>query len=423
MIDYFLLTFLLLLSSFFSLSETTITAFNRYRMQVLATRHSSPARKLVRIAKHPAQTLAVVLFGNTFANLAASSLLTMLAIEAWGEIGSLYATIILTVVVLLVCELIPKMIASMYADYLALRVVGVLDAISWGTRPFVKILQWIATRVVSAMGLKASRQKDGFSAEEFRSMLSHSRAEISDDSHDMLVGVLDLDRLTVNEVMQPFHEIHGIDVHAKRDTVWALTQSRDQVYWYLYDRRVDKPVGVVHVVALLKACSHHDYIRMDKLKSSIKPVCFVLERTSLRKQVNRFIREDSRFDLVVDEYGDIIGSIELQDIIEEVIGTMGGEEHHSGKIRQLSDGGFWVYAGTNIRALNRSMNWSLPDEGPVTVSGLIIDRLEAIPQGPVSLIINDYRIEVMSIMHNQIKQCRIYPPDDDLDDLDDAAEA
>ena len=413
--DIFLLVFLLILSAFFSASETAVTGFNRYRMRAQA-RKSKAARRLVKIAKQPGEVLAVVLFGNTFANLAASSLLTILAIEAWGDVGSLYATIILTFTVLILCELTPKMIAAVYSDTIALHVVNLLRFLSLMLRPLVHILQRVSTLLVRCLGLQVARGKDGFNSDELRSMLSQSKRELSGDSHDMLVGVLDIDRLTVNEVMQPLHQISGIGLNEKRGIVLERLLQSEQLYWYIYGSKIDDPIGVAHVASLMQGYGSNEHLNLDKIKSQLLPVDYVLERTSLRVQLKRFVKNGKRLDLVVDEYGEVIGSISLADIVEEVIGHIGQQDLHSSTVKDLGDGSYWVYAGLNIRSLNRSMEWSLPDEGPVTLSGLIIDRLEAIPQGPVSLIINGYRVEVMSIMQNQIKQCRIYPPqDDDVD--------
>ena len=414
--DIILLVILLCMSAFFSASETAVTAFNRYRIKA-SSRKSPAAKKLVHIAKNPAEILAVVLFGNTFANLAASSIMTMLAIEVWGEIGSLYATIILTVVVLILCELTPKMIAAVYADTFALYVVNILDLISRIFSPLIRVLKAVSSVIVRMCGLKTVRGKDGFNSEELRSMVHLSKKEISEDSRDMLVGVLDIDRLTVNEVMQPIHEISGIGLDEHRDTVMKRLQQADRVYWFIYKSKVDEPLGVVHVASLMQAYSHNGRLSLDKVKVYMHPVDYVLERTNLRAQLKRFMKEGQKLDLVVDEYGEIIGSISLSDIVEEVVGHIGQHDVQASSVKGMGDGSYWVYAGLNIRTLNRSMDWSLPDEGPVTLSGLIIDRLEAIPHGPVSLIINGYRIEVMSIMHNQVKQCRIYPPKDDDSDV------
>tara|TARA_B100000989_G_scaffold299040_1_gene292387 strand:+ start:12409 stop:13677 length:1269 start_codon:yes stop_codon:yes gene_type:complete len=401
---------LICLSGFFSGSETGMMSLNRYRLRHLARAKNRAALRVSRLLERPDRILGVILIGNTFANILASAIATVIAVRLFGEIGVVIATVILTLVVLIFAEIAPKTLAALFPQRIAFIV-------SWPLQLLLKILYpvvWLATAVANtilrAFGVKVGhRGADRLTSEELRTVVMESAGRITSHHQEMLLRILDIEKVTVDDVMIPRSEIVGINL----DDDWAdisqqITGAR-HTKLPMYRGDINNVQGILHMRDALRLLSEG---RLDKasLEKTAREVYFVPEVTPLNIQLLNFRSEKQRLALVVDEYGDIQGLVSLEDVLEELVGEFAGETPSVSKfVTQAPDGSYMVDGSVNIRELNRLMEWEFPTTGPKTLNGLIIEYLETIPEHSACLRLNGYPVEVVEIKDNRVKQVRIYP--------------
>lgn len=403
-----LLIFLILFSAFFSGSETAMMALNRYRLRHLMRKNNRKALRVGCLLERTDRLLGVILIGNTFANVLASAVATFLAIRWFGDIGVLIATMLLTVVILIFAEVTPKTLAAAFPDKLAFVVAIPLQILLKCLYPLVLSVNAIAAGILKLFHVRIKHKGiEALSREELRTVVHEATAKISTGHQQMLLGVLDLEKITVDDVMVPRGDVYGIDVAASWPRVLEqLSESRHDAV-PVFEENLDTVRGMLPVRKIFPLITHHQ-LNQKTLLEMVEPCYFIPEGTSLAQQLINFRREKLRLGLVVDEYGDILGLLTLEDILEEIIGefpeTLGPVEH---VIKQLSDQCYLVSGNMTVRELNRTLKLNLPVEGPKTLAGLIIEALEIIPKAGVGLKLADVPVEVVKVKNNKIKEVKI----------------
>lgn len=410
MFTILILVFLILLSAFFSVSETGMMAVNRYRLRHLARKSHKSAACALKLLERPDRLLGVILIGNTIANILASAIATVLAIQWFGDTGVMIATLILTLLILIFAETAPKTLAVLYSQRVALLVAFPLSFLLKIAYPIVWIVNGFANGLLYVFGVRVKKHAaEKLSIEELRSIVHETTTKSASNYQEMLLRVLDMQQITVEEVMVPKNEIDGIDLESDWDTiVGKLTQSKHS-HLLLYRQHVEKTVGMLNLRrALISLCDPS--FNKDALIALADEIYFIPEGALLHQQLLNFQRQNQRIGLVVDEYGDIQGVLTLKDLLEEIVGDFSVNQAEVAQLfAEQSDGSVLVDGGISIRDLNRLAHWHLPINDSHTLSGLIIEQLEGIPKANVSVRIAGYPMEVLSVSHNTIEKVRVWP--------------
>ncbi|WP_296057352.1 HlyC/CorC family transporter [uncultured Amphritea sp.] len=402
-----LLLFLILCSAFFSSSETGMMSLNRYRLRHLVKNRHRGAVKANKLLKRPDRLIGVILIGNNFVNILASSIATIIAVQLWGEGGIFIATAALTMIILIFAEVTPKTVAALYPEKIAFPAAYVLQPLLKLLYPLVWIVNLITNSLLKMIGVKVTAgEHHHLSTEELRTLVNESGAVLQQRNQSMLLGVLELDEVTVNDIMIPRNEVIGIDMDNDLEAIIDQLSNTAHTRLPVYRGELNKVVGILHMRNLAQVFRQESVTKAAILQVIHEPY-FVPESTPLHTQLLNFQQESRRIALVVDEYGDIQGVVTLEDILEEIVGEMslnGKEENQD--IYPQSDGSYFIDGTANIRDVNKSLNWNLPTDGPKTINGLVMEILEAIPDANICMMIGNYRIETLQVCDNQIKTIR-----------------
>lgn len=405
-----LLLFLILASAFFSSSETGMMAINRYRLRHLARRGNAKAKRVVALLQRPDRLIGVILIGNTFANILASSVGTVIAIHYFGQFGVLLSTLFLTVIILIFAETAPKTLAALHPRKVAFAVSRPLTILLTLFYPMVWFANVISNGLLRLLGIKMHPYlTEPLSAEELRTMVYEATGKISSNYQQMLLRILNLGQMTVEDVMVPRNEIIGIDITDSWDNIVKTLSQSDFHYMPIYRENIDHAIGILslrHIATLLPG-----ELTPEKLSALAEEVYYVAEVTLLHNQILNFQQKNKTIALVVDEYGDIQGLLTLQDILEEIVGEFAIDvDHIENLLHKEPDGSYLVDARISTRDLNRLTNWQLPTtEGPKTLSGLIIEHLETIPAASISLRLAGYPMEIIKVSGNRIRSVKVWP--------------
>jgi Mg2+/Co2+ transporter CorB len=400
---------LLLLSSFFSGSETGMMSLNRYKLRNAAKRNRN-ARRSQSLLKRPDRLLGVILIGNTFANILASSMVAIYAESRFGQAGVFIATIILTFIVLIFAEIIPKTIAALYPEKVAFSASMPLKALLLVFYPIVWLLNIIANSILLFLGIKVSSQKDldPLSKEEIHSVVHESSSSLTHKHKNMLLGVLELESIKISDVMIPRHKIEAIDisnVDAFIDNVINSSHSR----LLIYHKELDNLLGILHIKKAIPLINNSKAATIEDIKNILIEPYYVPDSVTLQTQLLKFQQKGCRFSVAVDEYGSVVGVISLEDIVEEIVGEFSDTFELEKLTKKSKDGSYLVLGSITMRELKRHTRFDFDNRNSKTLSGLIIDYLEEIPDGQCSFKINGYIIEVVSIQSNMIYKARISP--------------
>jgi Mg2+/Co2+ transporter CorB len=404
------LTILIVLSGFFSSAETGLIALNRYRLRHLANKGHRGAGLAQKLLQQPDRIIGLILLGNNLVNLSAAAIATVIGIRLLGDTtGPLISTVILTVIVLIFAEVGPKTIAAFHPERIAFPAAFVLSPLLKILYPVVWLLNGISNLMLRPLGLRTKGELlQSLSREELRTMLQEG-GKIPFDHQRMLLNILDLEHATVEDAMVPRGDVVGLDLADDWDEiVQALTHS---IYTRLpvYEETLDHVVGLLHVRTVISKLSR-GRLTFEALKKSVRKPYFIPEGTPLMRQLLEFQQRERRMGLVVDEYGDILGLVTLDDILEEIVGEYTQDSRDRTRtVRKLEDGNFLVDGSANIRMLNRIMDWDLPTEGARTINGLMLEQLEAIPDGNASLQIGEQVMTILEIEDNAIKRVLVKP--------------
>lgn len=410
--DALLITILILaflLCAFCAASETGIMALNRYRLRHL-TKTEPYARRVSRMLAHPDRLLGVILIGSTFATAISASVANQLAEKAWGEIGVLIGPVIVTLFLLVFAEVMPKTVAALKPESTARFVSLPLQLMQWLLYPLVWMASTVSNTLLRVFGIRVSdKTNDSVTREELRSILNETSGYIPTRHQTMLLSILDLEKVRVEHIMIPRNEVIGIDLDDDKDTIINKLKDVQHTLLPVYRSDMDNVQGILHTRNIVKVLTQRE-LNEQTLIAAMEEPYFVPEGTSLHTQLLNFQQNKRRMALVVDEYGDVLGLVTLEDILEEIVGEFTTEaEAEEPRVQPQEDGTFLIDGSISVRDLNRAEQWELPTDGPTTLNGLIIETLEAIPAEGTCVLIAGYPIEVVLMKENTVKIARVSP--------------
>jgi len=405
-----ILIVLILLSAFFSGSETALMTLNRYRLKHLSDEGHRGAKLARRLLHRPDRLLGLILLGNNFVNILASAIATIIALRLHGEAGIAIATGLLTLTVLIFAEVTPKTLAALKPEKVAFVAAYIYTPLLKLLYPLVWLVNMFANRLLALFGVHvAEGQKDKISADEFRAVVNEANQFIPGEHTEMLLRILDLENSSVEDIMIPRNEITGIDLTDDWSNIERQITNSQRTRVPVYHDSIDNTVGVLHLRKVLNLLARGE-LNLENVNALIRKAYFIPEGTSLTRQLLNFQKKKRRSALVVDEYGSIQGLVTLEDILEEIVGRFTTDAPtRNFDLYEQEDGSYLIDGGTHIRDINRSLNWSLPQGGPKTLNGLILEHMEIIPEPGTSLMINNYSIEIMRTSNNAVQSVRILP--------------
>ncbi|MEC8444340.1 MAG: HlyC/CorC family transporter [Pseudomonadota bacterium] len=407
-----ILALLIVLSGFFSSSETGMMSLNRYRLRHLAKNKHKAAMRSAKLLEKPDRMIGTILTGNNLVNFAAAALATIISQRLWPDNPDLAVfvnTILFTLVVLIFAELTPKTLAAIAPEKIAFPASAILVWLQWVLHPAVWFVNTIANALLKLIRFDvANATPDNLSTEELRTVVREAGSMIPKRHQHMLISILDLEKMTVNDIMVPRNEVMGIDLDDPLGDIIQQLRTTQHTRLPVFRGDINNVVGVLHTRNISRFLSSGEYLKDDIEKLSREPY-FIPESTPLHTQLFNFQKYQRRIALVVDEYGDVQGICTLEDILEEIVGefTTDVASSSSPDVHPQDDGSFIVDGTAFVRDVNKAMHWELPTDGPKSVSGLIVESLEHIPEAPVCLRIGRYRIEIMQIKDNTIRSAKL----------------
>ena len=400
-------------SAFFSGSETGLMTMNRYRLRHRAKAGDKAAQRASRLLERPDRLIGLILLGNNFVNILASSLATVIAIHFLGETGIVISTVAMTLIVLVFGEVAPKTLAALHPERIAYPAAAILAPMLRFLYPLV----WLTNLMVNSLlrlfrvTIQSGAAQQSLSAEELRTVVLEAGVMIPKRHQTMLLSILELEEITVEDIMVPRNEIAGLDLDDDWETLVAQLNHSPYTRLLVYRGAIDQVVGFLHLRKVLNRMTQKPDFNCTDLESLIREPYFIPEGASLTRQLLNFQQQKRRIGLVVDEYGDVLGLVTLEDILEEIVGefTTDPAANDQGKLTARADGGYLVNGRTAIRLLNRALGWHLPTDGPRTLNGLVMEQLEAIPEPGVRLTLAGHPTEIVEIAGNRVKTAVIWP--------------
>lgn len=403
------LIFLILVSGFFSGSETGLMSLNRYRLRHLADKKNKGAMRAFRLLQKPDKLIGLILLGNNFVNILASAIATIIGIRLFGEAGVLVATIILTIVVLVFAEVTPKTLAAMHPEKFALPATLILEPLLRLLYPFVWFINLSSKVIFKILGIRETSSSDKLSSEELRIVVNEAATMIPKGHQKMLLSILDLEKVTIDDIMIPRNEIVGIDLDDEWSDIIKQLSETQHTRLPVYEGDIDHIIGIIHIRRALRFFHMEDATK-DDFRKIIREAYYVPTNTPLNTQLLNFQHERRRNAMVVNEYGDILGLVTLEDILEEIVGEFTTDPSATRKdVQTKDDGTYLIDASITVRELNKILSWKLPTEGPKTLNGLIIEYLEHIPDPGTSMLLENYPIEIIQTTKNAVKTVVIDP--------------
>ena len=393
------------MSAFFSGSETSMMAINRYRLKHLVKEKNKSAKRVSRLLEKTDRLLGVILIGNNFTHTLSTALATVVAIRIWSDNAVLAVTVFMTIIMIIFAEVMPKTIAALKPESIAFPSSYLLKPLSKILSPLITLVSFVSNNVTKLIGINLDNSnRDELKPEELRTLLQTSG--VPKRQEEMLMGIFDMDNLSVNDVMIPKNEIIGIDLNVEIEDIVKQLQEIDFTYVPCYEDTIDNIQGFLSLNKKAEFLgSETKSIRT--LKDELREPLFVPENTPLYKQLANFQSSGRRVGVIVDEYGDIEGIITLRSILEIIVGEITSESIEKMDIMPQADGSYLVDGSMMIREVNRRLKWELPTEGPKTLSGLILEEIQTIPDTNVGLSIENYRIETVLIKDNVIKLAKL----------------
>ncbi len=404
------LVFLLLLSAFFSGSETGMMALNRYRLRHLVRSGHKGAQRTSELLDRPDRLIGVILIGNNFVNNLSAAITTVIAIRLWGDAGIAAATLLLTLVVLIFSEVTPKTLAAMKPERIAFPSSLILKPLLKLLYPLVWSANTLSNGLLRLMRVNPEDASgDQLSQEELRTVVNEAGSLIPTRHKSMLLSILDLEKVTVDDIMIPRNEIIGIDIEEDFEDILGQLRNAQHTRVPVYKGDINNIVGMLHMRNVARLLNLDEINKTTLLQETSEPY-FVPEVTPLHTQLVNFQKKKLRSAFVVDEYGDVLGLVTLEDILEEIVGdfTTSDVEDLNHDVVPQDDGSYIVDGATSIRDINKSLGWELPIDGPKTLNGLITEHLEEIPEHAASMTLDKYRLEILEIRNNRAQSIRIW---------------
>jgi Mg2+/Co2+ transporter CorB len=398
---------LILMSGFFSSSETGMMSLNRFRLKHLRKQRHRGAQRASTLLERPDRLIGLIRIGNNLVNIAASAIATVIAIRLYGDAGIVVATFLLTLVILIFAEITPKTIAALHPERIAFPASFVLLPLSKLLKPLVVAVSWVTNGLLRLLGVNPNEiGEERVSPEELRTIVSDPGAMIPQRHRGMLMNILDLESVTVDDIMVPRNEFYGIDLDESDEVILEIIRNSAHTLLPVWRGDSNNIEGVLHLRNLSRIILGTGLSREGLLEELDKPY-FIPEGTSLNTQLRNFQQKKLRLGIVVDEYGDVIGLVAVADILEEIVGEFTSNlNDNTGEIFPQRDGSFIIDGGASVREINKALRWELPTDGPKTLSGLLLEYLEAFPDGNAGITIGNYRLEILELEGNVIRAVR-----------------
>ena len=406
-----LLAGLVLLSAFFSGSETALMSINRYRLRHLEKKGNKGAKRSTSLLRRPDRLIGVILIGNNLVNNFAAALTTLIAIRLYGEDAVWTASILLTLAVLIFAEVTPKTIAALHPEKVAFPFSWILIPLLRLLYPAVWVVNHISNGLALLFGVNAAKGhvNEQLNPDELRTVVGEAGELIPHGHQDMLLNILDLEKATVEDIMIPRSDVIGIDLEDDIDTIVQQLENADYTRLPVYEGDINNVIGILHLRFTHRFLAGDVSVNHDDIRQHLSKPYFVPESTALPKQLIQFKEQKHSIALVVDEYGEIQGLITLADLLEEIVGdfTTNVGDAREPDITPSEDEWYIIDGGASIREINRNLDWDLPTDGPKTLNGLMMEYLENIPRGHISFIIKDYIFETIKLSTTMIESARV----------------
>tara|TARA_Y100001935_G_scaffold53635_1_gene44728 strand:+ start:566 stop:1825 length:1260 start_codon:yes stop_codon:yes gene_type:complete len=400
---------LLIISGFFSGSETGMMAANKIKLKNLSKKSKKSAKRALTLLKRPDQLLSAILVGNNFANILASAIVTIIMINYFGG-NVLLGSIILTIIILIFSEITPKTIAAIKPESFATKSSFILNILVKIFKPLIFLTNFLSRLILKIFKLDAkdATLNDNLNTEELRTLLEESGDLIPKQYRKMLSSVLGMEELVVEDIMIPTSEIIGIDISKSYECATKIIESTDYTRLPVYDESIDNLVGILHLKDSHAFLEQFNFDKKNNLSELLQDTYFVSQSTLLMKQLREFLANNQSVALVVDEYGEIEGLISVEDIFKEITGKFGGDKEELEKeFYQQKDGSILTDGNSRIRDLNNYLGWDILEDGPKTINGLITEYLDQIPQANLCIEIKGYRFEILELDENLISKIKI----------------
>ena len=400
---------LILLSAFFSSSETGMMALDRYRLKHLKEQQHRGARRASKLLKRPDRLIGLILIGNNLVNVLAAAIVTIISIRLLGDAGIAVGSLVLTLVLLVFAEVTPKTIAALYPERIAFPASMILAPLLKLLYPVVWMVNGITNGLLRLLGYDPrSHNEAGLTSDELRTIVNESSHMIPDTHQGMLLNILELEKVTVDDIMVPRNEVFGLDLDDSDDHLLESIQNSEYTRLPVFNDDVNNVIGILHMRRASRFISTAGLNREKMLDSLEKPY-FVPEGTPLPTQLLNFQHQKMRIGVVVDEYGEVMGLVTLEDILEEIVGEFTSNlAETAGDLFPQPDGSVVINGSATIREINKALSWSLPTEGPKTLNGLLLESLESFPEGSTCVRIQDYCLEILDLQDNVIQRVRAF---------------
>ena len=401
------ISILLVLSAFFSSAETGMMALNKYRLKHLIKQNNRSAKRADKLLKRPDRLLGVILIGNNFVNILAAALTTILCLELFGNSGVFIGSVILTIIILIFAEVTPKTFAAKNAESIALPASGILKVLQKVLYPLIWVVNFFSNSLLNLLNVKDENKNEDITTEELKSVLENSGEMIPKRYQDMLTSILDLDEILIDEIMTPRNEILGIDIEENFEILMEKIAINQKEIMPIYEQSLDNLKGTIDTNGIKKFLISNK-LSIKNFMDFADDVYVALENTPLSNQLFNFQKDNKTSAVVVEEYGDVKGLIDINDILEEIVGELSTDKARDKiDIQEQKDGSYLIDGSAAIREINKKLSWDLPLEGPVTLNGLILEKIQTIPESNVSINLNNYLIETVLIKDNMIKFAKI----------------
>lgn len=385
-------------------------SLNRYRLRNLANKNNKGAKKALRLLEKPERIIGMILLGNNFVNILAATIASIIGIRLLDDAGPWVSTFVLTGIVLIFAEVTPKTLAALHPEKYALPSAYILEPLLKISTPFVWLINKITRVILKLLGISAQQQSStSLSSDEIRIVVNEASSMIPKQHQRMLLSILDLEKVTVEDIMIPRNDVTGIDIEDDWNTIRKQLASSQHTRLPVYAGDIDHIIGIIHVRNAINLFQSEQNDK-ENLRSIIREAYFVPISTQLNTQLLNFQKEKQRIALVVNEYGDIQGLVTLEDILEEIVGEFTSDPAASSKdFHRMEDGSYLIDGSASIRDLNKLLDWQLPTAGPKTINGLIIEYLEHIPEPGTSMLIAEHPMEIVHTTRNTVKTVHIDP--------------
>jgi Mg2+/Co2+ transporter CorB len=402
-----ILGILILLSAFFSSSETSMMSLNRYRLKHLKNSGHRGARRASRLLERPDRLIGLILIGNNLVNILASAIATVIAIQLWGNAGIAIATVLLTLVILIFAEITPKTIAALHPERVAFPASWILGPLLTLLYPVVWLVNGITNGLLRLLGINPAEHPElSLSSDELRTIVNDAGHRIPQQHQGMLLNILELEKVTVDDIMIPRVDVYGLDLDDDDDTLLRRIQSSEYTRLPVYRENVNDIVGILHMRRVSRFIDKNGLQRERMMRELDQPY-FIPEGTPLNTQLFNFQQQKRRIAVVVDEYGEVLGLVALEDILEEIVGEFTSNLAEAIEdIYPQQDGSYLINGTASVRDINKSLQWDLPTAGPKTLNGLLLEYLESFPDGNVGVLIGGYYLEILDLQDNVIQAVR-----------------